>query len=156
MNEYDSEKDTITHIHRVIAYVEEFMRHLKTQTITHDYSKLRSPEKETFDRVTPLLKSSVYGSEEYKKCTSSMSEALKHHYKNNRHHPEHHADGVCGMTLVDIVEMFCDWCAATERHETGNILKSLEINSKRFDFSDDLKQILINTVNKYKMGKLDN
>ncbi len=38
----------------------------------------------------------------------------------------------------------------------GNILKSIEINSKRFNFSDDLKQILINTVNKYKMGKLDN
>lgn len=154
MSKYDSTNDTINHIHKVIEYVGEFIRRLKTQTVTHDYSKLNSPEKETFDRVTPLLKDLEYGSDEYKKCTKSMGDALKHHYKHNSHHPEHYADGVCGMTLVDIIEMFCDWCAATERHETGNILKSIEINSKRFGFDDSLKQILINTVKMYKMGKL--
>lgn len=154
MTDYDSTKDTKDHILKVVHYVGEFIFFLKSQASRHDKSKLHPPEKETFDRVTPLLKNSVYGSEEYKKCTASMRETLKHHYRNNRHHPEHHgAAGISGMTLVDLVEMICDWCASTERQDTGNILKSIEINTKRFNISDGLKQILINTVEKYKMGK---
>ena len=50
------------------------------------------------------------------------------------------------MNLVDIIEMFCDWKAATLRHGDGDIMKSIEINAKRFNMSDELKQILINTV----------
>jgi hypothetical protein len=33
------------------------------------------------------------------------------------------------------------------RHETGCIYKSIEINQKRFGYSDELKQIFINTAN---------
>jgi len=50
------------------------------------------------------------------------------------------------MSLIDIVEMICDWIAAVERHDDGNIFKSIEINQKRFGYSDDLKNILINTA----------
>lgn len=39
-----------------------------------------------------------------------------------------------------------DWKAATERHADGDILKSLEINRVRFGISDQLAQILQNTV----------
>jgi hypothetical protein len=51
-----------------------------------------------------------------------------------------------GMTLVDLVEMFCDWYAATKRHEDGSIMKSIEINKERFNISDDLVNIFINTA----------
>lgn len=30
------------------------------------------------------------------------------------------------MNLIDIVEMFCDWKAASERQLDGNLLKSIE------------------------------
>ena len=50
------------------------------------------------------------------------------------------------MTLVDIVEMLCDWKAASLRHNDGNLLKSIEINANRFGYDDQLKQILINTA----------
>ena len=53
---------------------------------------------------------------------------------------------VSGMDLLDIVEMLCDWKAATLRHADGNILKSIEINRKRFGIDDQLANILINTV----------
>jgi hypothetical protein len=39
-----------------------------------------------------------------------------------------------------------DWKAATLRHADGDILKSIEINQKRFGYSDDLKEIFKNTV----------
>lgn len=50
------------------------------------------------------------------------------------------------MNLVDLIEMLCDWVAATKRHEDGDILKSLEINQKRFGYSDEFKNILKNTL----------
>jgi hypothetical protein len=49
------------------------------------------------------------------------------------------------MNLVDIVEMFCDWLAATKRHNGGDIMKFIVINQERFGFSDDLKAIFENT-----------
>lgn len=78
-----------------------------------------------------------------------MGVALEHHYKNNRHHPEHFKNGIEGMTLVDLCEMISDWKAATLRHDDGDILKSIEMNQQRFGYTDELKQILINTVNEY-------
>ena len=115
----------------------------------HDSSKLRSPEKETFDEMTPKLKDSTYGSEEYKDFLKEMKKALDNHYANNSHHPEFYNDGINGMDLVDLLEMFCDWKAASERHTNGDIYESIEINKKRFNISDQLTQILINTAKRY-------
>jgi hypothetical protein len=51
-----------------------------------------------------------------------------------------------GMDLFDIFEMFFDWKAACERHNDGNIYKSIAINKERFKISDQLTEILINTA----------
>ena len=88
----------------------------------------------------------TYGSEEYKSYLNGLKPALDRHYFNNRHHPEHFDNGIQGMNLIDILEMICDWKASSERHENGDIYKSIEINQKRFGYSDDLKSILKNTV----------
>ena len=48
--------------------------------------------------------------------------------------------------LIDLVEMICDWKAASERHADGDIYKSIEINQQRFGYSDELKIILKNTI----------
>ena len=50
------------------------------------------------------------------------------------------------MSLLDLLEMICDWKAATARHNDGDILKSIEINQKRFGYDDNLKKILLNTA----------
>ena len=47
---------------------------------------------------------------------------------------------------LDILEMLCDWKAATLRHKDGDIRKSIEINQKRFGYSDELKRIFLNTL----------
>ena len=112
----------------------------------HDNSKLRSPEKELFDEFTPKLKGCTYGSDEYKDYLRELKTALDHHYVNNSHHPEHYMGGVNGMTLFDIVEMFFDWKAATERHADGDIYKSIEVNKGRFGLSDQICEILTNTA----------
>ena len=75
-----------------------------------------------------------------------MKEGLDIHYANNRHHPEHFDNGIQGMNLLDLLEMICDWKAASERHADGDVYKSIEINQERFGYSDELKIILKNTV----------
>jgi hypothetical protein len=51
-----------------------------------------------------------------------------------------------GMNLFDVLEMLCDWLAATKRHADGDIRKSVEINQERFGYGDELKRILLNTL----------
>ena len=74
-----------------------------------------------------------------------MGDALKHHYEVNSHHPEHYDNGVAGMSLLDVMEMFCDWRAAAQRHSDGTFKKSLVINQERFAISDQLASIFENT-----------
>jgi hypothetical protein len=134
------------HIECVRNYLALCIKDLLTRGEQHDQTKLQSPEVEIFDKYTPKLRKVTYGSDQYKKYMKEMSLAIEHHNANNRHHPEHYANGIKDMTLVDILEMICDWKSSSMRHNDGNILKSIELNQKRFGFSEELKQILINTA----------
>lgn len=153
MANYDSRTDTINHINRVKELSSRFCAIFLKQVTQHDKTKLESPEKELFDKYTPLLKSLTYGSDEYKQSLNNLQVALKHHYDNNSHHPEHYVDGVNDMTLFDIIEMFCDWKAATERHADGDLNKSFEINKDRFKINDQLIKIFQNTAKKLEWTK---
>lgn len=146
MEKYDSREDTIAHIQNVKNFLTNICIRLDARATYHDQSKLSDFEKDVFDAYTPKLKNSTYGSDEYKEFLKEMKVALDHHYENNRHHPEHFENGILGMNLIDIVEMFCDWKAATMRHADGDLIKSIELNKKRFGYSDDIEQIFKNTA----------
>lgn len=138
--------DTFRHIERVRNLLVMCATKLLERGVEHDQSKLESPEVELFTEYTPKLAGCTYGSDEYKSFLSEMAPALAHHYANNRHHPEHHKNGVDDMNLLDIVEMLCDWKAASERHNDGNIRKSIEHNADRFKMSPQLVRIFENTA----------
>jgi hypothetical protein len=143
---YDSTQDTHDHIARVRDLIQWCSINMARRAACHDASKLESPEKEIFDRVTPALRGLTYGSDEYKAQLAEMKPALDHHYANNPHHPEYHGEqGISGMSLLDLLEMICDWKAATERHADGDLGRSIEINRKRFGISDQLACVLANT-----------
>jgi len=146
MTDYDSTADTLKHSLRVGELMGQPIRELVDRSTQHDRSKTEDPELATFNEFTPKLKDSTYGSEEYKGFLAAMKTGLDHHYANNRHHPEHFADGINGMTLVDLIEMLADWKAATERHADGDLGRSLDIQKERFGISDQLDRILWNTA----------
>ena len=146
---YDSTVDTLKHIRRVGELMILVVSRLLERAIHHDNSKLLSPEKELFDKYTPLLKGSTYGSDEYSAILSELKVALNHHYENNSHHPEHYIAGINDFDLFDLIEMLVDWKAATERHDDGDIYKSLPINRDKFGISDQLYGILKNTVDRF-------
>lgn len=138
--------DTWRHIHRVRQLLNRCVRELLKRGEEHDQSKLESPEVEAFAEHGPALSGLTYGSEEYKAHLEAMRPALEHHYANNRHHPEFHERGVNGMNLVDVLEMLCDWKAASERHDDGSLRRSIEINAERFGIEPQLVEILRNTA----------
>lgn len=143
---YSSTKDTLKHIKRIRELLKLIIKEIIFRGERHDNSKLISPEKEVFDKYTPKLKNSTYGSDEYKSFLKGMGKGLKHHYENNRHHPEYWKNGINDMDLVDIIEMLMDWKAASERHNDGDIMKSLEIQKDRFNISPQLIKIMKNTI----------
>jgi hypothetical protein len=142
--------ETYKHKRRVAELMSIAIKHLITASVIHDDSKTQTPEAEVFEEYTPKLAGVTYGSDKYKEYLKEMKVALDHHYAVNEHHPEHFTQnpngGIKGMNLLHIIEMLCDWKAATERHNDGDIKKSIEHNQKRFGYSDDLKQIFLNTV----------
>lgn len=143
---YDSTADTLQHISEVGIVIDKFREMLAYRASVHDQSKLRPPEKEVFDKFTPKLRVLTYGSAEYKESLEGLGVALRHHYAVNSHHPEHFEDGIAGMNLIDLVEMFADWAAAVKRHTDGDLQKSIEHNRKRFVIDTQLVRIFANTV----------
>lgn len=143
---YDSKTDTLLHIKRVNELLTEAAIELLIRAQCHDSTKLKSPEKELFDEYTPKLRGTTYGSDEYKKNLEGLAVALDHHYRHNSHHPEHYENGVNDFDLFDLIEMFLDWKAATERHEDGDIMKSIDYNKNRFGISEQICSIFRNTV----------
>ena len=146
MSEYDCVPDVRKHKLAVWHLMGKFVRDLEHRALSHDNSKLEEPEKAMFDIWTPRLKEVEFGSTEYQEALAGMGEALKHHYASNRHHPEHFESGVDSMTLVDLIEMLVDWIVAARSKGQQPDLNYL---SKRFDLSEQLVEILANTLAEY-------
>lgn len=143
---YNENNETIKHIIKVAENMGEIIDLLVKRSINHDRSKLSSYEAPYFEEYTPKLKETTYGSEEYRIMLEELKPALDHHYANNRHHPQYFKNGINDMNLIDFLELICDWYASCSRHDDGDIIKSIEISQKRFNYSDDIKNLLLNTV----------
>lgn len=151
---YDSRPETLAHIDRVRHFVGQAEWNLSVRAEKHDASKLIPPEVEAFDIATPKLAGLEYGSEEYRQSLRDLGPALQHHFEQNDHHPEHFENGVRGMSLMALIEMLCDWRAASERtkqrtddpEKVKTFADGLAYQKERFGISDDLYEILLNTA----------
>ena len=142
----NSAESTLQHIDNVKKLLSICIKNLIKQAISHDDSKLEDFEKKYFDQYTQKLRNTEYGSSKYYEYLDKINPALVHHYEVNKHHPEHYKNGIKDMNLLYLLEMLCDWYDSSKRSKNGDILKSIEINQKRFGYSDELKTIFINTV----------
>lgn len=136
-----------------IALVQQFMHRatdeLTHRADTHDASKCEEPERSIFQTGMQKRDSVPYGSPEYHTHMKDVQVALDHHYAHNRHHPEHHICGVRDMNLMDLLEMLCDWMAASLKSTDGDLAelrRVIDINQERFGYSDELRGILHNTA----------
>jgi len=144
---YSSRPDTNEHIKNVQKAISIIVSKLVNRGMKHDKTKMEDPELPYFDKYTPLLKKLKYGTDEYQASLDELQVALKHHYAHNSHHPEHYGEnGIYGMNIIDIMEMFCDWWAASKRTKDGSLKKSIEFGAGRFKMSSQLKQIFENSI----------
>ena len=138
--------ETTKHKLWVLWYIFNVCLVLMKRAILHDLSKYSKHEAPYFRKYVSRLKNTKYGTGQYQSLLSAIKPALESHYSKNSHHPEYHENGVDDMSLIDKIEMLCDWKAASRRHEGGCIKQSIEHNSKRFEYDDKTKKQFIKTA----------
>lgn len=146
MNIRETNCETLEHIQNVRNLLNRMIIGLLNRGNDHDQSKMHPPEVAYFAEQTGKLHGLTFGSKEYDEAKAALKPALDHHYAVNRHHPQHFHNGINDMNLLDIVEMFCDWKAATMRHDNGNLRFSIAKNANDYKMSDQLKQIFENSI----------
>lgn len=116
--------------------------------LTHDDSKFGPEEFPIYAEMMDEFEKHPYASDGYNKAKEAIKPATDHHYKYNRHHPEHFEDGINGMNLVDLLEMLCDWKSATQNHpeHPGDLKKSIVLAGEKYKISPQLAQMLYNTA----------
>lgn len=145
---------TLQHISRVQFFLSVYTRKLIQRAFYHDRSKLHEPERSGYALLDKKVSSLPYGSEERKQASKEFESIIQHHYSVNSHHPEYYNNkGIDGMNLLDLVEMYCDWKAASERG--GNMYDSIRIGKKRFNMSDQLYHIFMNTEDTLFVGEVE-
>ncbi len=101
----------------------------------HDNSKFTAEEIEAFlllDNKDSMMNPKVNLDEKQKA-------ALRLHWENNSHHPEHFSD-VTMMTDLDLMEMACD-CSARSMQYGTDLLEFIEVRqNERFHFPEDMYQ----------------
>lgn len=146
-------QDTLDHIAKVQHRMGEAIAALKARSNRHDLSKLQEPEMTGYASLQLRLGDARYGTPEYRAVLDEARPTIQHHYAANDHHPEHHPNGIAGMSLLSLLEMLCDWKAAGERTKDGSMRQSLDVNRRRFGADDMLFSILENTARE--LGWLD-
>lgn len=145
----DSAPVTSAHIARVRELLGDFAKEIERRASVHDASKFDPIEKGPLDEMQRLIDEegpAPFGTDEYRRRTALLGPMLKHHYENNSHHPEHYENGIAGMDLFDLVEMFFDWKAASERGAESSM--NLNYCIEKWSIDPMLASILKNTADR--------
>lgn len=148
MEQIETEEYIKGHISRVRRHINTFIQLLIRRAENHDKSKLEEPELSWWKEMDKEPRY-PYGSEEYKQKIKRWNKVFKHHYQYNRHHPEHYEYGISEMTLIDIVEMMCDWLGYKDTTTVTEALNVCDDQMARYNISEELRQIIFNTLLRY-------
>ena len=138
---YDARLDSLLHIKKVSTNINEIAIQVIKRSIKHDDSKFESPEKEELDKVVPIIKQGK-DAPNYKQAKLGAKNLMKIHFSKNSHHPEFYKNGVDEMNLLDLVEYLSDMKVESKENLEEILLK----NSKKYNWSDQLLNIMKNTI----------
>lgn len=110
------------HCNLVRECIETFTNFLHRRGAIHDNSKYYEDEFEGFTYFNTIDPNLVYNSPGYKEAMEKIrpytKKAIKLHYSRNSHHPEYH-DNIEDMSLLDLIEMVCDWKSASYTYNSS-------------------------------------
>lgn len=144
----DTEKYIKDHISRVRKRLNVFVQLLIRRAANHDKSKLEEPELSWWKEMDKEPRYS-YGTPEYEDKMKRWKKLFDHHYKHNRHHPEHFKFGISDMTLVDLIELIVDWIGYKDIVTVADAIKVCEQQMVRYKFPEELRSIFTNTLIRY-------
>lgn len=149
------EADTRKHQQAVQSIMIAVAQKIIQRAVVHDASKLESPEREYYiDPVYTLTTEEVaYDSDRYKELVARMDKGWEHHRYTNDHHPEFFEpyavqtlnDPVKAMDMFALIEMLCDWIAASQRKNNKPVL-ALAAMLKKYHVEEQLEAVLRNTL----------
>lgn len=150
MSEPNEETKTLVTILRHVGIVRRNIKHfsqaLDKRADVHDISKLSLEEFRGFVEVNQIARQHPFGSKEYKESLKD-NDVIDLHFSRNSHHPEFYPNGIDDMSLLDVIEMICDWKAASETYGQTSFTDALVIQADRFKL-DDKQQWLIALIAK--------
>lgn len=138
--------EIVKHIATVQDLMGEALANLQRRAFHHDRSKTREPEWTNFALLKLRKDEMDYGTSSYAAGLEEAKTVVQHHYALNDHHPEHHPNGVNDMSLLSMLEMLCDWKAASGETLNGSLEKSLQVNTGRFGLDPQTVRLLENTA----------
>ena len=151
------EADTRKHQQLVNEGMVTSAKMLLDRGLVHDVSKLTEVERQYYEEPVWRLNHDediAYGSAEYKELTALMGKGLTHHKAVNDHHPEFYeltgdpsqmSDLLSRMNMFALIEMLCDWIAASKR-KGGNPAMAMKFLKEKYDMSEQLEGILLRTL----------
>lgn len=128
--------EMLRHNRLVRAFIAQLSNALGMRGLEHDTSKFGFDEFGTIVRIKGIARRFAYGSPEYGSELDANREALNAHLLHNSHHPECHAGGIDDMSLLDIVEMVCDWKAANAMYGKPTWEEAVKIHTERFGLKE--------------------
>lgn len=137
-------RNVLDHKRLVGVYLQRVVSALFERATVHDFSKFDAEEFGPYAAALPRYEKAIYGTEEYNAVSAAIWPAIDRHVHGNRHHPEYFPNGINDMNLLDVVEMVCDWIAASQR-TPGSTLR-LDLQRERFGINDQLYGIICRTV----------
>lgn len=123
----------LRHIMTVQALMRQVAHYLLERADRHDLSKLAPDELGGLIEIDRIADEKGLNSPEYMAALSGG--AIQLHRSRHSHHPEYHPDGVNDMSLVDLIEMVCDWKAANLLRGHPEWHKSIEMMAERLELS---------------------
>ena len=137
-----------SHISRVQKWISKFSGILFVRGLNHDKSKLIEPEFSLWKKMDEEPRY-PYGTKEYQEKIERHKKVFEHHYRYNRHHPEHWYGFYSEMDLIDIIEMLCDWLGYKEDITLPEAEELVKQQCKRYKFNKTFESLIFNTLKNY-------
>ena len=106
---------------------------LRNRAVVHDNSKISNEEE--LRALAFIINDKSSMQDPNVKISPLVREAIKIHWKNNSHHPEHY-ESYLDMSKLDIMEMCCDWHARSMQYKTNFLEFVKKRQEERFHFPD--------------------
>ena len=114
----DFDKRLNDHIEGVKNYLKVISILLDSRGLMHDSTKKSDEEYNYYKMANSVNRNDFKTYEEYLDYVKpTLNKGLKHHYENNRHHPEYHK----------------------------NVEEEIQYNFKKYNISEQLQKIILNT-----------